>query len=288
MSVPMNMKHPRASDAVGRAAGVGGASAVALAMLAIGAAPVFAANSVKAGVGGTTIIVNHRTISTSNLTLAQLAKLQGVPESNVNLELDGVAAGNPAAPAVETLVASLTGQSTLATALNELSAASATPLSPASQSGASDGAIGPTPVPISPAAALEEVVLDNGQPGASNGSNGGTGGAGVNGSAGGSAASRARFSLRLVSRSLKGRPRSRVAVHFSVSSAAKLVYSGSKLAAGSRKVGSGSGVLMVRLPAKRGNYLFKLKAISATEGKSAQTTVRLQDSPRKPVKKGRG
>jgi hypothetical protein len=179
MTVPMNMKHPRACREVGRAAGVGGASAAVLAVLAVGAGTVFAANSIKAGVGGTTIIVNGRTISTSNLTLAELAKLQGVPESNVNLELDGVAAGNPAAPAVEALVGSLTGQTTLATALNELSAASGTALNPASQSGVSDGAIGPAPVLIPPATALEEVVLDNGRPGASNGS---IGGAGVNGS----------------------------------------------------------------------------------------------------------
>jgi hypothetical protein len=280
MSVPMNPKHPRVSHEVGRAAGVGAAFA-ALAVLAIGAAPVFAANSIRAGAGGTTIVVNGRTISTSNVTLAHFAKLQGVPDSNVDLELDGVAAGNPAAPAVESLVAGLTGQTTLATALDELSAASSTALSPASQS----GVIGPAPVPISPASALEEVVLDNGQPGASNGNNGGSGVAGVNGSAGGPAASRTRFSLRVASRSLKGRPRSRVAVHYSLSAAAKLVYSGSRLAGGSRKVGSGNGVLMIRLPAKHGNYLFKLRALSATEGKSAQTTVTLHDSP---IKKARG
>jgi hypothetical protein len=288
MSVSMNMKHPRASGGVGRTAAVGAASAAALAVLAIGAGPVFAANSIRAGVGGTTITVNGRTISTSNLTLAQFAKLQGVPESDVNLELDRVAAGNPAAPAVEALVASLTGQTALATALNQLSSASGTALSPASQAGVPGGVVGPAPVPISSARALEEIVLDNGQPGASNGSNGSSGAAGVNGSVSGSAASRKRFSLRVASRSLRGRPRSRVAVHYSLSAAAKLVYSGSRLAGGSRKVGSGNGVLMVRLPARHGNYLFKLKALSATEGESASTTVRLHDAPLKPVRKGRG
>jgi hypothetical protein len=287
MSVPMNMKHPRASHEVGRVAGIGVASAAALAALAMGAAPVFAANSIKAGVGGTTIVVNGRTISTSNLTLAQFAKLQGVPESDVGLELDGVAAGNPAAPAVEALVATLTGQTALATALNGLSAASGTAASPASQAGPG-GVVGPAPTAISPATALEEVVLDNGQPGASNASNGSSGAAGVNGSASGTAASRRRFSLRVTSRSLKGRPRSRVAVHYSLSAAAKLIYSGSRLAGGSRKVGSGNGVLMVRLPAKHGNYVFKLKALSATEGESASTTVRLHDAPVKPVRKVRG
>jgi hypothetical protein len=283
MSLPMNMKHPRASHEVGRVAGIGAASAAALAVIAIGAAPVFAANSIKAGVGGTTIVVNGRTISTSNLTLAQFAKLQGVPESDLGLELDGVAAGNPAAPAVEALVATLTGQTALATALDGLSAASGTALSPASQA-SSGGVVGPAPTAISPARALEEVVLDNGQPGASNGS---VGAAGVNGSAAGSAASRKRFSLRVACRSLKGRPRSRVAVDYSLSAAAKLVYSGSRLAGGSRKVRSGNGVLMVRLPAKHGNYVFKLKALSATEGGSAQTTVRLHDASVKPVRKAR-
>jgi len=75
-----------------------------------------------------------------------------------------------------------------------------------------------------------------------------------------------------------------VAVHYSLSSAARLLYSGSGLAGGSRKVGSGGGVLMVRLPARRGNYVFRLRALSATEAKSAQATVTLHDSP---VKKGR-
>jgi len=285
MSVLSNVKHPREAREPRRAASVGVASATALAALAIGAAPVFAANSIEAGAGGTTIVVNGKTISTSNLTLAHFAKLQGVPESNVNLELDGVAAGNPAAPAVEALVASLTGQTALATALDELSAASATALSPASQSGVNDGAIGPAPVPISPATALEDVVLDNGQPGSSSGANGAAGAAGVSGSAGGSARPRTRFSLRVGSRSLKGRPRSRVAVHYSLSSAAKLVYSGSRLAGGSRKVGSGDGVLTVRLPARRGNYVFRLKAVSATEGDSAQATVTLHDSPVKTVRR---
>jgi len=282
MSVIRNMKHPCASRQRRLAASVAVASAAALGLLAVGSAPAFAANSITVGAGGTTIIVNGRTISTSNLTLAQFAKLQGVPESNVNLELDGVAAGTLSAPAVEALVASLPGSTTLATSLDELSAASGT--SPG-QSGVSDGTVGPATAPIGPASALEQVVADNGQPPASNGSDGGAGAAGVNGSAAGSGAARARFSLRVASRSLKGRPRSRVAVRYSLSSAAKLVYSGSRLAGGSRRVGSGNGVLMVRLPAKRGNYVFKVKAVSASEGAIAQTTVTLHDAP---IKKGRG
>jgi hypothetical protein len=36
------------------------------------------------------------------------------------------------------------------------------------------------------------------------------------------------------------------------------------------------------------HYLFKLKALSATEGESARTTVRLHDGPVKPVRKVRG
>ena len=62
------------------------------------------------------------------------------------------------------------------------------------------------------------------------------------------------------------------------SSAAKLSYSGSKLAKGSRKIGSGKTVLMVKLPKKHGNYNLTLKAVSASTGQSAQTSVALHDA----------
>jgi hypothetical protein len=244
------------------------AAAAVLAVLVLGAAPGFATNNIKAGAGGTSIIVNGKTISTSNVTLAQLAKLQGVPQSAVSLELDGVAAGTPAAPAVEAFVASLPAESTVANALAGLSTASG-------------GA-------ITPATALQQVLQSAGQPGVggANGSNGGSGAPGANGSGAGNAPSNGPFSLRVASRSLNGHPRSRVVVRYSVSAAAKLTYGGGKLAGGSRKVGSGNGALMVKLPAKHGTYQLKLTAVSAADGKRAQVTVTLHDTLVKAVKKG--
>jgi hypothetical protein len=265
-------RHPKHSGTRVRIAGAVAASAVALASVAILAAPGFATNNITVGAGGTTIVVNGTTISTSNLTLAQLAELQGVPTSSVKLELDGVAADTPAADAVHALVAALSDEATLATALGQLSAATG-------------GA-------ISPATALRRIIRDEGQPGTA-GSNG-SGGAGTNGTPGspgshgavpGAGGSKASFTLRLASRSLKGRPGSRVRVNYTVSSAATLSYSGGKLASGSRKVGSGAGVLMVRLPRKHGSYRLNLKAVSATDGKIAQASVTLLASKRK-VNKG--
>jgi hypothetical protein len=251
----------------GRVAIATAASAAALASLAILPDPGLATNTIKVAAGETSIVVNGTTISTSNLTLAQLAKLQGVPPSTVSLELDGVAAGTPAASAVEALVAGLPAETTVATALDELSSASG-------------GA-------ISPQTALRQLVEDNGQPGAAangaNGANGGSGASGASGAAGANGStpagvpSKTAFTLRASSKSLKGRPGSRVRVSFIVSSAAKLSYSGSKLAKGARKVGSGVGVLMVKLPRTHGNYRLTLKAVSAATGQSAQTTVALHD-----------
>jgi hypothetical protein len=267
-----------------RNAGALVASAAALGGLAILPASGLAANTISVGVGGSSIVVNGTTISTSNLTLAQLAKLQGVSAATVQLELDGVAANTPVAAAVESLVAGLPAEATLATALDELSAA--------------------TGGTVSPQTALRQVVEDEGTPGAS-GSNGVAGGSGAGGAgstgaaaAGGSTAGGAatgaatttpakkRLSLRAGSRSLKGRPGSRVRVRFNVSSAAKLSYSGRKLAKGSRKVKSGANVLMVKLPRKHGNYQLVLKAVGA-EGQNAQTTVALHDAAAKPSSKGR-
>jgi hypothetical protein len=246
-----------------RAAAVTAVSVAALASLAALPASGLATDTIKVGVGGASIIVDGTTISTSNLTLAQLAKLQGVPTTTVAAELDGVAANTPVASAVEALINGLPVETSLATALNELSAATG-------------GA-------ISPQAALEEVIGDNGQPGtAGNGSNGGSGAPGTNGAPGanGSAPagvpSKTAFTLR-ASKSLKGHPGSRVRVTLIASSAAKLSYSGSKLAKGSRKIGSGNTVLMVKLPKKHGNYKLSLKAVSAATGQSAQTTVALHD-----------
>ena len=186
--------------------------------------------------------------------------------------VDGVAANTPAAPLVQALVAALPLETTLATVLDEIYKATG-------------GA-------ITPQAALRQIIEGEGTPGAAgaNGSNGASGanGAGAvtpaGGAAGGSTPAKKRLSLRAGSRSLKGRPGTRVRVHFNVSSAAKLSYGGRKLAKGSRAVKSGANVLMVKLPRKHGNYQLVLKAVSA-DGQRAQTTVALHDrwrrSPRR-------
>jgi hypothetical protein len=250
------------------------ATTAALGGVASFAAPGLASDTIKVGVGETSIVVNGTTISTSNLTIAQLAKLQGVPATTVQAELDGVAVNTPAASAVEALIAKLP----LDTVLNDIS-------------GATGGL-------VSPQSALRQVIEDEGTPGASgaNGSNGanGSGGSGGSASAGagttpggaagaGSTPAKKRLSLRAGSRSLKGRPGSRVRVRFSVSSAAKLSFSGRKLAKGSRKVNAGANVLTVKLPRKHGNYQLVLKATGA-EGQSAQTTVALHAAAKKAKK----
>jgi hypothetical protein len=257
------------------------ASSVALGGAAGLAAPGLASNTIKVGAGETSIVVNGTTISTSNLTIAQLAKLQGVPATTVQAELDGVAANTPAAAAVQALIAGLPLETTLATVLDELSSATG-------------GA-------VSPQVALRQVIEDEGTPGAAgaagaNGGNGGNGAGGGSGAAGtggsgtpagspAAATPRKRLLLRAGSRSVKGRPGSRVRVSYSVSDAAKLSYSGRKLAKGSRAVKSGANVLMVKLPRKHGTYQLVLKAVGA-DGQSAQTTVALHDSAKK-AKKGR-
>jgi hypothetical protein len=260
-----------------RSAGAIVATAAALGGFASFAAPGMASDTIKVGVGETSIVVNGTTISTSNLTIAQLAKLQGVPASTVQLELDGVAANTPAAAAVEALIAGLPLETTLATALDGISKA--------------------TGGMVSPQAALRQIIEDEGTPGAAggNGANGGNGSGGASGANGsgaaggaagaGSAPAKKRLSLRAGSRSLKGRPGKKVRVPFNVSSAAKLSYSGRKLAKGSRAVKSGAGVLMVKLPRKHGNYQLVLKAVGA-DGQIAQTTVALHDAVAKKAKKG--
>ena len=97
-----------------RSAGAIVATAAALGGFASFAAPGMASDTIKVGVGESSIVVNGTTISTSNLTIAQLAKLQGVPAATVQLELDGVAANTPAAAAVEALIAGLPLETTLA------------------------------------------------------------------------------------------------------------------------------------------------------------------------------
>jgi hypothetical protein len=257
------------------------ASVAALGGLAVLPSAGLAADTVKVGAGEASIVVDGTTISTSNLTLAQLAKLQGVPATTVQAELDGIAASTPAASAVEALIASLPLESSLATALNDLSAATG-------------GA-------ISSQTALSDVIAQEGQPSrafdgsgnptgatATNGAasaNGASGGNGANGAAGGGVgAAKTRFTLSASSRSLKGRPGKRVRVRFSVSSAAKLSYSGRKLAKGSRKVKPGANVITFMLPRKHGNYSLVLQAV-ASDGERAQTTVVLHDAVAKPVKK---
>ena len=246
----------------------------ALGALAIAPAPGLASNDITVAAGGTSIDVNGTSIPTSNLNLEELGKLQGVPASTVNLELEGVAAGTPDAPAVDTLVSTLTGTTPLAMGLGEISAASGGTISRATE--------------------LERVVEDNGQPGASGGDNGGTGStgaAGANGStganagapgaAGTSAAKKTLFTLRVSSRSLKGHPGKRVRVTYTLSSAATLNYSGRKLSKGERKVRSGKDVLVIELPRRHGNYYLTLRALSASEGQIAQTTIALHDAPQK-------
>lgn len=261
-------RHTKHSGMRIRAFGAIAASTAALASLAVLAAPGLATNHITAGADGKTVVVDGTTISTSGLTLAQLGKLQGVPASTVNLELDGVAAGTPAASAVEALVSSLPAETTLATALDELSSASG-------------GA-------ISPATALRQVLQDEGRPGGS-GANGGNGGTGANGSSGANGSvvpSKTPFSFRVSSRSLQGAPGSQVRVSYALSSAAKLSYGGNRLAKGSRKIGSGAGVLMVKLPRKRGTYRLDLKAVSSIDGSTAQAAVTLHDARVKEAKKG--
>ncbi len=261
------------------------ASAIVASMAAVGGLAAFPASSsagdtISVGVGGSSIVVNGTTISTSNLTLAQLAKLQGVPAATVQAELDGIAANTPVASAVESLIAGLPLESSLATALNELSSATG-------------GA-------ISPQTALRDVVQDEGQPStafdssgnSTSGGNGAPGAAGANGSNGTNSsaagsttpAAKKRFALKASSRSLKGHPGKRVKVRFNVSSAAKLSYSGRKLAKGSRKVKSGAGVLTLVLPRKHGNYKLVLQALS-TDGQRAQTTIMLHDASAGAAKK---
>jgi hypothetical protein len=258
--------------------GVGAVAATAAVLGALAAFPAqgVATNTIKVGVGSGSILVNGTTISTSHLTLAELAKLQGVPPTTVRAELDGIAVGTPAASAVEALVASLPLESTVASALEALS--------------------GATGRAISPPSALANLIEDEGVPGASGsgGASGGNGSSGANGATGanvpatptgaaGAGVAKKRFTLSAGSRSLKGHPGSRLRVRFNVSSAAKLSYSGRKLANGSRSVKSGANVLTVKLPKKHGNYRLLLKALGP-EGQSAQTTVALHDAA---VKKAR-
>lgn len=238
-------------------------AALTLGSLAILPAPGLASNSITVAAGGTAIEVNGTTISTSNLTLSQLAELQGIPGATVKLELEGVAAGTPVTAAVDELVRSLPLQTTLASALDRLS-------------GASGGL-------ITPPLALERIIEDHGQPGAS-GSAGtpGANGAGASSTSAGTTnaagPTKNAFTLRLASRSLKGHPRSRVRLMFTVSSAAKISFGGRGLVSGSRKVGSGRSALIVVLPARHGNYRLALKAVSTTGGQTAQASAVLHDA----------
>jgi len=249
-------------------------TAAALVTVALFPAAGLATNKIEVGINGTSIVVNGTTISTSNLTLAQLAQLQGVPPATVKAELDGVALNTPAAPAVEALVAGLPLEATLASVLDGISSATG-------------GA-------VSPQTALRQVIGDEGQPGAAgaNGANGSGGAPGSSGAAAGPGASagggggagagaKKRFTLHAAKRSLKGHPGSRVRVRFNVSSAAKLSYSGRKLVKGSRKVKPGANVLSFMLPRKHGNYRLVLQAVSTPDGQRAQTTIVLHDATNK-------
>jgi hypothetical protein len=276
----LGLRHTTHPEIRLRKAGAICASAAVLGGLAAFPAPGLATDTVKVGAGEASVVVDGTTISTSNLTLAQLAKLQGVPAATVQAELDGIAANTPVASAVEALIAGLPLESSLATALDEISSATG-------------GA-------ISPQTALRDVVEDEGRPntgfdGNGNGTSGAGGSAGASGANGGSGANGApapgatpakkRFTLSASSRSLKGHPGKRVRVRFNVSSAAKLSYSGRKLAKGSRTVKSGANVLTFMLPRKHGNYSLVLKAVSTPDGQRAQTTIVLHDAAVKAMKK---
>ena len=251
-----------------RGAGAIVATTAALGGVAGLAAPGLAASTIKVGAGETSIVVDGTTISTSNLTIAQLAKLQGVPASTVQLELDGVAASTPEAAIVEALIARLPIETSLDSVLNQLS-------------GATGGM-------ISPRTALRQIIEDEGIPGragasGANGSGGSSGGSGANGagtvpgsSSRGSTPIKQRLTLR-ASRSLSGRPGSRLRVRFTLSAAAKVSYGGRKLAKGSRTVKPGTSVLMVKLPRQHGTYRLVLKAVGA-DGQRAQSTITLHDA----------
>jgi hypothetical protein len=275
----LGLRHPTHPETGLRNAGAIVASAAVLGGLAAFPAPGLASDTIKVGVGESSIVVNGTTISTSNLTLAQLAKLQGVPAATVQAELDGIAANTPAASAVETSIASLPLESSLATALDTLSTATG-------------GA-------ISPQTALSDLIADEGQPSTAfdgggdqtgSGASGSAGASGANGSNGangsaapGSAPAKKRFTLSASSRSLKGHPGKRVRVRFNVSSAAKLSYGGRKLVKGSRTVKPGANVLTFMLPHKHGNYSLVLRAVTS-DGRRAQTTVVLHDATAKTAK----
>lgn len=147
-------------------------TAAALATVALFPAAGLATNKIEVGVNGTSIVVNGTTISTSNLTLARLAELQGVPPATVKAELDGVALNTPAAAAVQALVAGLPLEATLASALESISSATG-------------GA-------VSPQTALRQVIGDEGQPGAAgaDGTNGSGGAPGTGGAAAGPGAAK--------------------------------------------------------------------------------------------------
>jgi hypothetical protein len=243
--------------------------AAALGALAVLPGSGLAANAIEVGAGGTSVMVNGTSISTSSISLEELAELQGVPSSTVKLELERAAVESPERAAVDALISGLAANTPLATALDGISSVS-----------------GGT---LKPEVVLRRALAANGQPGAA-GSSGspGSNGAGSTGSAGGPGANastgvngqrQSRFSMRVASRRLRGRPGSRVLVRFTVSSTASLRYSGRRLATGSRKVRAGSSVLAVRLPRKRGTYVLTLRAIG--EGQITQTTVTLIDAAAK-------
>jgi hypothetical protein len=252
-------------------------TAAVLAALALAPVSALATTTIEVGDNGTSIVVDGTTISTSNVTLAQLAELRGVPPETVKVALGGTAVNTPAAAAVEALVAALGLESTLSSALDAIS----------KQTGGA----------VSPPAALRQTIQRLGQPGrtGANGAAGSGGAAGPTGAAGGAggnsgsagagagkAKANKRLTLRAAKRSLRGRPGSRVRVRFTVSSAAMLVYGGSKLAGGLRTVKAGKNVLSLKLPVKRGGYKLVLTALSTPDGQRARTTIVLHAAgPRK-------
>jgi len=229
---------------------------LACAALGVSAIPAAANNTLSVGAGGTSIYVNGTNISTSSIDLEELAQLQGVPASTVKLELEGAAVESPERAAIDRLVSSLSADTPLSTALEEVSLASGGTL---------------TPITL-----LTRVIADNGQPGAP----GASGASGSNGAAGpgsgqqvAGATTKKCGDLRLASRRVAGRASSKVRVRFTLPCAAKVSYSGRRLAKGSRQLKAGKDVLVLKLPRRPGKYVLTLTAANASGKSKGQITL---------------
>ena len=221
--------HPRMRV---RSAGAIVATAAALGGFASFAAPGLASTRSRSAPAKRRSSSTAPTISTSNLTIAQLAKLQGVPAATVQLELDGVAADAPAAQAVAALIAGLPLETTLATALDDISKATG-------------GA-------VSPQSALRQVIEDEGTPRAAgaNGGNGAAGAGGANGAGAGTPPGASTPGGRACPKHVSLPPVARTMIRADLARRARAldvplreVCSSPALAERSRKIKSGANVL---------------------------------------------